>query len=64
MATEHRLPPSASSLSESMRDLGYSLETAIADIVDNSISAKATEIDVFCNLAADNPSLCIIDNGS
>ena len=64
MATEHRLPPSASSLSESMRDLGYSLETAIADIIDNSISAKATKIDVFCNLAADNPSLCIIDNGS
>ena len=64
MATEHRLSPSASSLSESMRDLGYSLETAIADIIDNSISAKATEIDVFCNLAADNPSLCIIDNGS
>jgi len=64
VATEHRLPPSASSLSESMRDLGYSLETAIADIIDNSISAKATKIDVFCNLAADNPSLCIIDNGS
>ena len=63
MAVEHRLPPSASSLSESMRDLGYSLETAIADIIDNSISAKATEIDIFCNLAADNPALCIIDNG-
>jgi len=64
MAIEHRLPPSASSLSESMRDLGYSLETAIADIIDNSISAKATEIDVFCNLAADNPALCIIDDGN
>ena len=63
MAVEHRLPPSASSLSESMRDLGYSLETAIADIIDNSISAKATEIDIFCNLAADNPALCITDNG-
>lgn len=64
MAIEYRLPPSASSLSESMRDLGYSLETAIADIIDNSISAKATEIDVFCNLAANNPALCIIDNGN
>jgi len=64
MAIERKLPPSASSLSESMRDLGYSLQTAVADIIDNSISAKATEIDVLCSLASDNPALCIIDNGT
>lgn len=63
MATSHRLPPSASSLSESMRDLGYSLATAIADIIDNSITADATEIDVFCDLTKENPTLTIIDNG-
>jgi len=63
MATRYTLPPSAASLSESMRDLGYSLETAIADIVDNSITARATEIDIYCDLTRDNPTLVIIDNG-
>ena len=63
MATKHKLSPSASSLSESMRDLGYSLETAVADIVDNSITAKATKIDIYCDLDRDNPALVIIDNG-
>ncbi len=63
MAREHRLPPSASSLSASMRDLGYSLETAIADLVDNCISADATSVDIFCDLTQQNPALGIIDNG-
>ncbi len=63
MATRHKLPPSAAALSESMRDLGYTLATAIADIVDNSITANATKIDIFCDLARDYPSLVIIDNG-
>lgn len=63
MAIPHKLPPSASSLSESMRDLGYSLATAIADIIDNSITAGATEIDVFCDLTLGSPTLIIIDDG-
>lgn len=63
MARDHPLPPSAACLSASMRDLGYSLATAIADIVDNSISANATAIDIVCNLTGSVPSLAIIDNG-
>lgn len=63
MAREHRLPPSAASLSASMRDLGYSLETAVADLIDNSISAGATEIDIFCTPTLADPALAIIDNG-
>jgi Histidine kinase-, DNA gyrase B-, and HSP90-like ATPase len=63
MARPHPLPPSASCLSTSMRDLGYSLETAVADIVDNSISAEATEISVLCDLRPLAPTLVIIDNG-
>ncbi|UVI39679.1 ATP-binding protein [Qipengyuania spongiae] len=63
MARNHRLPPSAACLSASMRDLGYSLESAIADIIDNSISANATAIDIVCNLTGATPSLAIIDNG-
>ena len=35
--------PRASVLIEGMRDIGYTLETALADIIDNSIAAGATE---------------------
>ena len=63
MTHEKKLPPSASSLSASMRDLGYSLETAVADLLDNSISAEATVIQIFCDLTQDSPVLAVIDNG-
>jgi hypothetical protein len=46
-----------------MRDLGYSLETAVADLIDNSISADAGKIDIICEIAAGSPYLAIIDNG-
>ena len=46
-----------------MRDLGYSIETAIADLVDNSVSANATAVELICDLARDHPILAIIDNG-
>lgn len=64
MVQKHRLPPSAASLSASMRDLGYSLEAAIADLIDNSISAEATSVDILCDLSRENPTLAIIDNGN
>jgi len=57
------LPPRASSLAESMRDIGYSPETAIADIIDNSIAAHATEINIRFDFEAASPTLSIIDNG-
>lgn len=63
MAKEYHLPPSASSLSTSLRDIGYSLETAISDLVDNSIAASASEIEIFCDLTGDKPVCAIIDNG-
>lgn len=33
--------PSPSALVQSLRDIGYSMESAIADVIDNSITAKA-----------------------
>ena len=63
MARKHKLPPSASALSASMRDLGYSLETAVADLLDNSISAGATVVQIFCDLTPACQTLAIIDNG-
>ena len=38
--------PKASSMIETFRAIGYSLETAVADIIDNSISAGAKNINI------------------
>jgi len=63
MARNIPLPPSAACLSASMRDLGYSLEAAVADLIDNSISADAAAIDIFCEASAAEPVLVILDDG-
>jgi hypothetical protein len=56
--------PSASILVEAMRDIGYSLESAVADILDNSIAAGATAIDVrFGWDDRDQPWIAVLDNG-
>lgn len=55
--------PFAPSLIESMRSLGYSFESAIADIVDNSVSADADKIDIKISLG-NNPYIIIFDNGT
>ena len=36
--------PGAAAMIETFRAIGYSLETAVADIIDNSISAEAKNI--------------------
>ena len=41
------LPPIAGAFVQSLRSVGYSLESAIADLVDNSISAHAKSINIF-----------------
>ncbi len=54
--------PDPVSLIESMRAVGYSPEAAIADLVDNSISAKADAIEIQYD-ASDHPFVAILDNG-
>lgn len=63
MSTYSPLPPNAGILLESLRDIGYSLETAVADIIDNSISAKASVINISCNMSHEDPVITIVDNG-
>lgn len=46
-----------------MRALGYSLPAAVADLIDNSISAAATEIDIHCEWAGDRSWIAVFDNG-
>lgn len=60
---EIELPPFAPVLMESTRALGYSLEAAIADLLDNSISASATKINIRF-WPFDESHLTILDNGS
>ncbi len=60
---ELHLPPRAAALSESMRDLGYSLEAAVADIIDNSITARASKVDILVDAFETGASLAIIDDG-
>jgi hypothetical protein len=43
---EENLLPHPAAIIESMRNIGYRPETAIADLVDNSISAKATKVQI------------------
>lgn len=57
------LPPHASSMVESMRDIGYSFPAAIADIVDNSISASARNIAINLLWNDGDPVLAIADDG-
>lgn len=56
------LPPYAPTLIESTRAIGYTLESAIADIVDNSVSASASSIDIFFFPVGDS-YIAILDNG-
>jgi hypothetical protein len=43
---EENLLPHPAAIIESMRNIGYRPETAIADLVDNSITAKATKVQI------------------
>ena len=55
--------PNPKNLIHALRDIGYSLETAIADIIDNSITASATEIQLHVKFDLENSYLAIVDNG-
>jgi hypothetical protein len=58
------VPPKASAMLEALRGLGYSTADALADIVDNSISAGASEVRIdFCWEGGDGAFISILDNG-
>jgi hypothetical protein len=48
---------------ESMRAVGYTLETAVADIIDNSITAGADQVDLVFTSSPD-VRIAILDNGT
>lgn len=40
------VPPLASQLMQSLRSIGYTTQAAIADVIDNSVGAGATRIEI------------------
>ncbi|RYQ26964.1 ATP-binding region ATPase domain-containing protein [Bifidobacterium pseudolongum subsp. globosum] len=51
-------------LLESMRSVGYDLNTAVADVIDNSIAAGANNIDIrYCDYG-EKPYIAIVDDGN
>ena len=50
-------------LMESMRAVGYTLETAVADLVDNSVTAGASRVDVLFD-GSGEPYVAIVDDGA
>lgn len=56
--------PSAKRLIQSLRDIGYDFKHAVADIVDNSISAEASRIAITMRFDGGDSWLRIADNGT
>jgi hypothetical protein len=59
-----RVEPNTSRIVEGLRDTGYSFDAAIADLVDNSIEADASIVEVSVYLDHENrPLVQVADNG-
>ncbi|MCE5280355.1 MAG: ATP-binding protein [Planctomycetaceae bacterium] len=59
-----KLPPNPSRLIEGLRDTGYDFNTALADIVDNSVDAGADLVDIRIQMDTDGDILVTVaDNG-
>lgn len=58
------VPPDPARMMEGLRDTGYEFNTALADIIDNSIAANASLIDVHIELDFEGQlSIHVADNG-
>ena len=53
----------AKALLTGLRAIGYNFSTAVADILDNSVSAGAHEIRIFSDPLASTPYFCVLDDG-
>ena len=63
MHSRNELPPDPAALIESMRAFGYSLPTAIADLIDNSITAGARLVDVSFTWEGADSVISVTDDG-
>lgn len=63
MSRERYNPPKANILMESMRSMGYSFESAIADVIDNSIGAGAHNVTLLFPTLPEKCFVAICDDG-
>lgn len=64
MSTTFPLKPEARTLLHGIRAIGYDFATAVADIIDNSISAGAEHIDIYSHpYSPEDSYLIILDDG-
>ena len=56
--------PNPEYLIKSIAEQGYSLESSLADLMDNSVSAKANKIEVLIKMEQEPFTLFIADNGN
>jgi hypothetical protein len=57
------ITPSAARLTESLRDIGYDFPSAVADIVDNSVMAGASQVNISIEFAGEESCVVIADDG-
>lgn len=62
-AKTRKAPPRATAMLESLRGLGYSTAAALADIIDNSISAGASEVRIEFQWDGVDSRVLILDDG-
>ena len=63
MAEKITKNPPAKRLINSMRAIGYTFSTSLADIIDNSISANAKNVNILYDTFIESPYLEILDDG-
>jgi Histidine kinase-, DNA gyrase B-, and HSP90-like ATPase len=64
MSQSKVLLPDPSRLIEGLRDTGYDFNTALADIIDNSIDAKATKVRIWIRMDVDGDvTVSVADDG-
>ncbi|RYF37345.1 MAG: ATP-binding protein, partial [Cytophagaceae bacterium] len=56
-------PPRASAMLEALRGLGYSTAAALADVIDNSVSAGASDVYVRFDWNEESSRVSILDDG-
>ncbi|HDL7800710.1 TPA: ATP-binding protein [Yersinia enterocolitica] len=64
MAAMRHAPPNAAIMIEALRGLGYNTATALADIIDNSISAGASQVDLQFHWRDADSFISVVDNGT
>jgi hypothetical protein len=55
--------PSPKSHIKTLMRIGYTLNSAVADVIDNSVTAEAKNIEVYAPPGMDEPTISILDDG-